>query len=73
MFHTESAGVMPKALEGRFTAPKFAQEIWDTYMKTSAIEKKDMRLKENQDLKKQLPATAKKAPPQGEEATAEAS
>ena len=64
LFTTETSGVMPHALGGRFTSPKFAKETWETYMANSAIEKKDMRLKENQDLKKQLPADSKKAPPQ---------
>jgi hypothetical protein len=64
LFQSKGVGVLPQALEGRFTSPKFAKETWESYLKTSAIEKKDMRLKENQELKKLLPATSKKAPPQ---------
>ena len=64
LFICKSAGVIPDALKGRFTSPKFAKEAWETYMNNSALEKKDMRLKENQELKKKLPANSKKAPPQ---------
>ena len=64
LFTCNSVGVMPGALKGRFTSPKFAKEAWETYMNNSVLEKKDMRLKENQELKKQLPAKSKKAPPQ---------
>ena len=62
LFSSDSPGPIPKAIGGRFTAPKYANEAWDNYMKNSAIEKKDMRLKENQELHKELPATSKKAP-----------
>ena len=45
LFYSEGAGVMPDALKGKYTAPKFAQETWDIYLKTSVIEKSYMRLK----------------------------